>query len=385
VEVRAPNDDRDWDGYAAAAIRSFGGDREARARWRAALEPHAVTVVGLDGRRVVGGAMALPVGQHFGGREVPAAAVATVCTVPEARGRGVAASLLRALCERARGAGLLVAPLWSARTRVYHRLGWQAAGRAYRHRVRLDALGGPARGEPVGEPGPEAREVQRRVAPRWNGPLARPGWWWEWREHPVPGQVVERVGWREEGRLTGTADLEVDHRRKRLVVRQLWTSTSDALDGLAAHLAAHRAQLDEALFTPACLPGEPDLLWRLAPGELATRASGPWLVRLLDVPGALVARGWPEAPPARLELEVADPWEPGPRRLVLEVADGAAGVEAGGRGRVRIEVGALAAWYSGGLAATRAAMLGLAEGPEADLAAMDRLTADLPVWLPDRF
>jgi predicted acetyltransferase len=384
MEVRPPTDDRDWEGYALAAIRSFGGDRESRARWRAALEPHALVLVAVDGGRVIGGAMALPVGQHFGGREVPAAAVATVCTVPEARGRGVAATVLRALAEQARAAGLLVSPLWSARTRVYHRLGWQAAGRAYRHRVRLDALPGSASGEVVPDPGVDARDLQAGLAARWSGPLARPGWWWQWR-NPAPWDAVERVGWREDGRLTGLAELRIDHRGRRILVRELWAATPDAVAGLAGHLGAHRAQLDHALFAAGCQPAEPDLLWRLAPGELRTRATSPWLLRLLDVPGALAARGWPQDASARLELEVADPWEGGPRRLVLDVGAGGAEVAEGGRGRVWIEVGALAAWYAGGLPAARAAVLGMARGSADDLAAMDRLTSDRPVWLPDRF
>jgi hypothetical protein len=52
---------------------------------------------------------------------------------------------------------------------------------------------------------------------------------------------------------------------------------------------------------------------------------------------------------------------------------------------VRLGVGALAAWYAGAMPATRGARLGLVEGPAADLAAMDALTADRPVWLPDAF
>jgi hypothetical protein len=52
---------------------------------------------------------------------------------------------------------------------------------------------------------------------------------------------------------------------------------------------------------------------------------------------------------------------------------------------VRIGVGALSAWYSGHLRASDAARLGLATGPDRDLAALDRLTGDRPVWLPDHF
>jgi hypothetical protein len=82
---------------------------------------------------------------------------------------------------------------------------------------------------------------------------------------------------------------------------------------------------------------------------------------------------------------VVDPWAAGPASLVLEVEAGAARVSPGGGGRVRIGVGALSAWYAGALRTTRAARVGLAEGPTEDLEAMDPLTGDRPVWLPDAF
>ena len=391
AEVTAPRDAGDWDGYIRVLVRSFGGTEDDWEAWRAGVEEHAIVRLVLDGNRVVAGATALPVAQWFGGRPVPAAALAAVVVAPEARGRGVAAAMLRALGDAALEAGCLVSPLWASRTTLYRRWGWELAGRGHEHRIPLSALAGvgrDARGEPVLEPGPDAWTLQQDLARRWNGPLERPEWWWRWRYGSDRPHPRERVGWVEDGRLTGLLSFEragSGPEHFRVVVRELWTATPDALGGLGAVLGSHATVAEDAVLHAAAAPQTPDLAWLLTPGAVVSEAKDPWMIRLLDPAAALLARGWPAAPAARVEVEVDDPWTGGPERMVLEVEGGAARVTPGGGGHVRLGVGALAAWYAGGLDATRAAGLGLAAGPPEDLAALDRLGRDRPAWLPDRF
>jgi predicted acetyltransferase len=390
VEVRAPRGEADWAGYLSAIQRSFTGDPGAWRDWSETVRAHGVARVAVAGGRVLGGAAVLPAPQLFGGREVPGAQVAAVCSVPEARGRGVAGAVLRSLADEARAAGLAVSSLWASRTNVYRATGWEVAGRDASHDVHADALAGPpARGEAELDPGPEIEPFQRALAGAWNGALARPAWWWRFRWGREVPHPRERVAWREGGRLTGILSFERTPTvgfGYRIGVRELWAATPDALHGLLAHAASHRSITQEVRFLPGALaPDLPELLWLTRPGTVESSSVNPWLLRLLDVPAALRARGWAPAARARVEFEVADPWAGGPARLVLEIADGEAAVEPGGGGRVRLGVGALAAWYAGGLPATRAARMGLIEGDPADLAAMDPLPADRPVWLPDHF
>lgn len=260
---------------------------------------------------------------------------------------------------------------------------------AHGHTIALSALAGlRGAGAPVLDPGPGIRGLQRALAGRWNGALDRPGWWSPWRDgrdHPRPR---ERVGWVEAGRLTGFMSIERapgDRREYRLVVRELWAGTPGASAGLAGYLAAHASLAGEVVLRPPAQPDLPDLALLVTPGAVATEARDPWMLRLLDPVGALAGRGWRHGPGVRLELEIADPWRGAPERLVLEVEGAEARVAPGGEGRVRLGVGALSAWYAGALGATRAARLGLAEGPPADLQAMDALTHDRPIWLPDEF
>lgn len=146
----------------------------------------AVVRVAREGDAVVGGALAYQVDQLFGGRPVPAGAVADVAVVPEARGRGLAVALMGALEGAMRDAGLAVSPLWPSTVRLYRRLGWEVAGHALHHRVDTAALAGRAGpGRVVAAPElAQVRRLQRDRAEDWDGPLVRPAWWWALRQPP---------------------------------------------------------------------------------------------------------------------------------------------------------------------------------------------------------
>src|SRR5215207_5860655 len=72
------------------------------------------------------------------------------------------------------------------------------------------------------------------------------------------------------------------------------------------------------------------------------------MLRVVDAPGAVAARGWPRHLTGEVDLELADyvcPWQQGPHRLVL--AGGNARLEPGGAGTVRLTPRGLASWYAG--------------------------------------
>ena len=74
----------------------------------------------------------------------------------------------------------------------------------------------------------------------------------------------------------------------------------------------------------------------------------PWMLRLVDVAGAVAARGWPSAVSGRVELDIVDdviPANAGPH--VLEVADGAASLSRAAPARSRSTSRDLAAIYAG--------------------------------------
>jgi predicted acetyltransferase len=389
AEISVPRDEADLWAYAEVAARAFAQDPgEARAAIVAAPARRAVVRVAREGGAVVGGALAYATGQLFGGREVPAGAVADVAVAPEARGRGVARALMRDLEDGMRAAGLAVSPLWPSTVALYRRLGWEVAGQAAGHRVPTAALAGRAgAGRARAEPDAgEALRLQRAAAAAWDGPLVRPAWWGS--GGPSGPEGIHRYGWEEDGGLTGYlayAQVGAGADGHGLRVRDLWAATPGARDGLLALLGSHAPVAPATTFAPAVLPWAHDLMWHESAGEVRSSDDGPWMLRLIDPAAAVAARGWPAHARGRVEVAIADPARPAPAPHVLEVEGGEGALSPGGAGTVTLGAGPLAAWYAGALSAVRAGRLGLAEGQVAALAALDALVGRREVWLPERF
>ena len=150
-----------------------------------------------------------------------------------------------------------------------------------------------------------------------------------------------------------------------------------------ALLVDHRSVIERASFTgPAgdpLLHAMPDRCY----GEAHTQ---PWMLRIVDVPKALTARGWGPGRSGRLELRVADDVLPeNDGRWTLEVGDGRALVAPGGSGALELDVRGLAALYTGFQSAEELAAAGLATGSERDLAVASSLFAGPAPWMNDAF
>ena len=123
--------------------------------------------------------------------------------------------------------------------------------------------------------------------------------------------------------------------RSEAAARQLW-----------AFLGAH----DRSRFDHVEWVGSPDdpMFGALDWPSLAASSVQRWILRLLDVPGALEARGYPGGVRAELHLDVRDDFLPGNQgHHVLSVSGGRGKVARGGRGELKLDVGALAPLYTG--------------------------------------
>ena len=110
-------------------------------------------------------------------------------------------------------------------------------------------------------------------------------------------------------------------------------------------LADHRSMIETMR-----LPGGPNdpLLFLLAEQKQKVGWSLDLMLRIIDLVGALSARGYPAGVSAELQLDVRDevlPWNNG--RFVLTVADRRARVRSGGTGQFGLHVRDLATLYSG--------------------------------------
>ncbi|TDB90162.1 GNAT family N-acetyltransferase [Actinomadura sp. KC216] len=377
--------DGHWAQYAELTGRCFGPidmDLEIPRR-------HGLVCLALLDGQVVGGAIALPFHQHFGGRVVPTAGLSLVCTAPQARGRRISARVVTELATALAADGMPVVSLWTATPGVYRRCGWEVAGNARGTWYPIDAFrDAPATDLTlVPDPSPEAmRAVRERDAARWNGALLRPGWWTAWKQAGGEDDTVS-YGFAAGGDLVGYATLRCETRRPwgyDLAVRDLHAPDARTLQALSGMLSEHGAQAERVHFPPGVLPPDPDFTWLLPRHRAESYDWYPWMLRLTDIRGALEARGWSPAVDAELELAVESRSE-ADRLLTLVVTGGQGKVHDGGRGLIPITERGLAAWYAGALSASRASRLCLLRADTTALQSMDAMTGGQEPWLADLF
>jgi predicted acetyltransferase len=111
-----------------------------------------------------------------------------------------------------------------------------------------------------------------------------------------------------------------------------------------------------------------------------------WMTRIVSVPGALASRGYLEGVTTEVELEVRDALVPeNAGRFVVQVADGAASVQPGGRGRIRLDVRGLAPLYSGLLSPWALRQAGWLDGDDVALSRAAVAFAGPAPSMPDFF
>jgi predicted acetyltransferase len=314
--------------------------------------------------------------QFFGDKPVPMGGVSSVAVTPSARGRGVAGLLLRTAIEQMRERGQVISALFAAVPPLYRGHGWEHCGAQDFVAVTPEFLAAVGKPEsPVTlRPAVEAdmsglRDCYRRVASTVDGMLAHDGPRFP-HKAPLDADICDVAGDPVRGYLTARRDVE-----ERLDVRELVAADTDTARALLRSLWSWAGQTSE-ISLPVVDPAVHDLVagW---PGTHRVRAH-PWMLRVIDLAGAVAARGWRGArhlKPAALDLEITDehaPWHSGRHRLIID--DGVR-LERGGNGAVRFTARGLAAWYGGasGLGALR--RFGLVDGERTHDALLDLLTA----------
>ncbi|MEV6633707.1 GNAT family N-acetyltransferase [Actinoplanes sp. NPDC051470] len=294
-------------------------------------------------------------GQWFGGRIVPVSGIAGVSTAPELRGRGLARLVLTRLLEGARERGAVISTLFDTTPAPYRALGWEEVGALVHHRVPARVLAeiGPDATttlRPATEADlPAVSEIYREVARAGSGLMERSG--------PAfgatPAQVLAAyhgftVAVDDTGTIAGYASWNRGpgyDANGRLTVDDLIGRTPEATRTLLAMLGAWASVAPTVLIRL----GAADPVWSLvARGDAKPESARPWMLRVVDAPGAVAARGWPRHLTGEVDLELSDdvcPWHQGRHRLVL--AGGNGRLEPGGEGTVRLAPRGLAAWYAG--------------------------------------
>ena len=392
-------------------------DREAIAllsglAFNSPARPERISLTGrlcvYDGPRVAASAGSIDFDQWFGGARVPCAGIEGVVVQPEDRGRGTAAALVSELLRKGRAEGRLVSALFPSTATLYRKLGYEFGGFRPHFRVAITDL--PAAGLGAGHTtNAEVHELSVRelnmdelralmtcfsgFARRFNGPVetADPGFWVDRSLAHAGEGTYQRtaVGAGDDG-IAGYASYFLEERR----------------DGDYALFCKHLVATSAATFN--CLiryfrrfeSAAKDLVWlgpvNAGPLGLALQTNGfalspswtRWMLRVLDVPGALEARGYPVVE-GETVLGVDDPLFPensGP--WTVRASGGRVAVTRTDGKTVPghpLPIGLFSALYTGLATPSDLVLLGALDEDDPRLGFLTALFGGPVPWMPDAF
>lgn len=335
-----------WD----LGILAFGGDRTSSPPWPD--DDPARSIAMWDGDALIAKLKVRQYEQYFGGAPVPMGGVASVAVAPERRGTGAAQHLLNHAIAMMREDGQVVSALYPSAVGLYRSIGWELAGVWTRCTVRTIDLARVRGGEAISMRPctladlPSVEELYAAFAAERNGMLTRTG--------PAFGaganDLLELSGVPlaiRDGQVVGYASY--DRGRGYLADARLETWDVIGVDGDATAALLRHLSSWSAVAPHTSLRWVSDDLASLVSQDALPAPSEQrrWMLRIIDAPAAIAARGWRAHVSARVELEIVDdhaPWNSG--RWVLEVAAGVGTLTRGGSGSVRCDIRALGGLYA---------------------------------------
>ena len=317
----------DIDAQLDLAERAFGAKGAAeRDRWRetvAGLIAQRRCLGAFIGDRLAGGAMFHDMRQWWCGQPVPMAGVSSVRVAPEDRGQGVGRLLMTALLDEIAADGYPLSVLYPATMPLYRSLGWELAGGRYTAVIPARSLFRLAPPDPASSPAGRAWEEAGRGLPaiRRAGPgdveavLAVMG-----RVHeaagdcgPITWDAVTVGRWLAEPDNyaylcdDGFLAYRWHHGNEDLFVEGAEAVSAATLRAFWSQLGVH-ASIAEKVYARV---GPADAFWWLTRERDAdVEHRSMWMLRVVDAPAAIAARGFPAAVSLTVPLLIADPTRP---------------------------------------------------------------------------
>jgi predicted acetyltransferase len=152
--------------------------------------------------------------------------------------------------------------------------------------------------------------------------------------------------------------------------------------GLLSFLGGHRSTAHSAQW----FGGHPDPFIDLIPTHVSQIHPGNWMLRIVDIVGALEQRGYPKNITAELHLEIEDDWlEWNNGRFTLEVSDGKASVRQGGEGRLPLNIRTFAGLYTGRLYSDDLKLNNAINARDGEIDVAAQVFGGPRPWMPDGF
>jgi GNAT superfamily N-acetyltransferase len=350
-------DPGDLDQVADLGAHSFGGPRTVTTVETRAVPPED-TIAAYEGARLVGTAAVHRFRQWWGGKAVPCGGVAGVMVAPDQRGTGLSRTLLAEATSAMLSRGEPISALYPTTASLYRSVGYEVAGWWGQRAVSVRDLptpSGDVTWAPTTPADPAVAVVQAACAEGRDGWVVPPQQFWVgWAHRQQEGTTWTWVG-RRPGSDDPVAAVSYGHAKGERALFDIDAPVVLGVDGpaLADALAflGGNGTTGDRVRTP--LPGP--LLARHVPqaSRIPTLDDWPWMLRLIDLPGAMAARGWPSGLDLEVHLDVTPPERvPDDRtagRWVLRIADGDGTCAPGGDGTASVAVSDLASLYSGHL------------------------------------
>jgi predicted acetyltransferase len=394
-----PIETSDLDQYFDVRSQSFGVARAERDEWKEfmATTPDIVGFGAFRGARLLGALRVIPGGQFVRGRSVPMGGIAAVVVRPEARGVGVARELLRTAIAGMRDAGIAVSSLHPASTRAYRSAGWELAGRAGWLVVptrSFSAIRGDAAGpvEPLDETGADAAAIRSCYAvsaPTIHGAIDRSPSFWALHARGASKDGTFAYGvWGGGGLMGYLAYTQIPDARSwgySIRVDDFVAQDRPTAVALWRFIGGHSMQVERVTSHLATLPVLSHLLDEQ---DGLAELENHWMHRIVDVSGAVAARGYPTGLDAAVDVFVSDPLEPDtPRAWTISVHHGRGAAEPATAtdAAVRLDIGALSALAIGGATATQLRTVGRLAGPDDAVARLDAILGAPTPTITDDF
>ncbi len=341
----------------------------------------------------------------FHGVPVPTAGLAGVTVAAERRGTGILRPLVRAALDEARARGEVVSTLYPSSAGIYRHLGYEVVGSFDDVRIPTAALAtvhppaGVRTRRATAADVPAIRRVYSTWASAQNGPLTRAEAPFVMEPDDMVGPDADYTGvslavtgGSGDERLVGFVSWSRGSgtdRETAIEVDDLVALTPDAARALWRLLGSFSAVVGEVRLATSGGWAGADTSRLVLPDHAARTSSRPYMLRLLDVPGALGAA--PLAPvSARVPFAVVDPATPDLEGTwTLEVTDGAARVEADDAAaqddRMTFTSAGLAQSYAGAQSCANLRLAGALTGTADHDATWDALWGGRQVHVRDYF
>lgn len=363
-EVGAVQGEQELSELGAVLGFAFGTPQLKATEWLARGGIENVRVVRASAR-IIAGLLEVPMGQWFMGKSVPMLGIAGVAVAPDARGQGVALSLLQHTLRDARERGFALSVLYPATDTLYRAVGYELAGAYYRSSMRVVDCPRDKTSDKVAlitdSDQAELVELYRRVAQQRSGYLDRGKFVWS-RVRTPQEQPALGVSVRGSRGLEGYAYMYQRPSKIEdydLTLSDLVANSPSAMASLLNFIAEQRTTAGNVVWHTGIAEAG---LFSFKERFFSVAVEKYWMMRVLDVTRALTLRGYPVID-AEVTIEVEDellPENAGVYRLGLE--RGTVSVTRAKSSGVRLGARALAALYTGFVPAEELARAGMISG-----------------------